>query len=102
MDENKELNEVDEAVEQVDTAQMTTEEIKEAVNKTLEKVRNDAMILGYRVACQTIVQMLAPSLQPNCSKREHERTAKKVVEFCSKALKQPEKQEDEVTVTVQN
>jgi len=102
MDENKELNEIDEAVEQVDQLKTVNEDIKKAVQETLEKVRRDAMVLGYRVACQTIVQMLAPSLQPNCSKREHERTAKKVVEFCSKALKQPDNKEDEVTVTVQN
>lgn len=102
MDENKELNEVDEAVEQVDSLQTVNEDIKKAVQETLDKVRFDAMTLGYKVACQTIMQMLAPSLQPNCSKREHERTAKKVVEFCGKTLKQTEKNEDEPVVTVQN
>lgn len=102
MDENMNLNEVDEAVEQIDPLKEVDENIKEAVQKTLEKVRFDAMTLGYKVACQTVVQMLMPCLQPNCSKREHERTAKKVVEFCSKALKQPDKNEDEPVITVQN
>lgn len=88
-------NEVEEAVEQVDTGKMTTEELKDAVAKTLEKVRNDAMVLGYRVACQTIVQMLVPCLQPNVSRRELERSIKKVIEFAGKALKQPDE-------TVQN
>ena len=92
-------NEVAESVEQVDTGKMTTEDLKDAVAKTLEKVRNDAMILGYRVACQTIVQMLVPCLQPNTSRRELERTIKKVVEFAGKALKQPE---NDTAETVQN
>ena len=98
MEENMIPNEVDETVEQVDTSNMTSEDLKEAVKQTMEKVRNDAMILGYRVACQTIAQMLAPCLQPNVSKRELERAIKKVLEFAGKALKQPEKTEDNTTV----
>lgn len=103
MEENMIPNEIDEAVEQVDTSNMTTEDLKDAVKNTLEKVRNDAMILGYRVACQTIVQMLVPCLQPNVSKRELERSIKKVLEFAGKALKQPdEKNEENTAETVQN
>lgn len=103
MEENMIPNEIDEAVEQVDTSNMTTEDLKDAVKSTLEKVRNDAMILGYRVACQTIVQMLVPCLQPNVSKRELERSIKKVVEFAGRALKQPdEKNEENAEETVQN
>lgn len=102
MEENMIPNEVDEAVEQVDTSNMTSEDLKEAVKQTMEKVRNDAMILGYRVACQTIAQMLAPCLQPNVSRRELERTFKKVLEFAGKALKQTEKNEDNTGETIQN
>ena len=102
MEENMIPNEVDEAVEQVDTSNMTNEDLKEAVKQIMEKVRNDAMILGYRVACQTISQMLVPCLQPNVSKRELERSIKKVLEFAGKALKQPEKKEEDNTETVQN
>jgi hypothetical protein len=99
MEENMIPNEIDEAVEQVDTSNMTTEDLKEAVKTTMEKVRNDAMVLGYKVACQTIVQMLAPCMQQNTSKRELERSIKRVVEFASKALKQ---KENESAKTVQN
>lgn len=102
MEENMIPNEIDEAVEQVDTSNMTTEDLKDAVKSTLEKVRSDAMVLGYKVACQTIVQMLVPCLQPNVSKRELERSIKKVLEFAGKALKQPDKKEEDNTETVQN
>ena len=103
MDENKNLNEINEAVEAVDTSEMSNEELKKAVGDYLTKERGQAMILGYRVACQTILQMIAPWRQPGCSKREQERIFKKLEEFCSKALKQDDNKEVEDTAeTVQN
>jgi stress response protein SCP2 len=66
--------------------------------QTLDKVRNDGIVAGYRVACMTIMQMIALWHQPNCSHREYERIFKKVEDFCGKALKQSEKNEE----TVQN
>lgn len=99
MDENKNLNEVDEAVEAVDTSEMSNEELKKAIGDYLSKERRKSMILGYRVACQTILQMIAPWRQPNCSHREYERIFKKLEEFCGKALKQDE---EATEATVQN
>lgn len=100
MDENKTLNEVDEAVAEVDdVADMSNDELKEAINGTLERIRNQSMILGYRTACMTIMQMISGWHKPNCSHREYERIFKKVEDFCAKALKQEEKTNDE---TVQN
>ena len=98
MDENKNLNEVDEAVEAVDSSEMSNEELKKAVGDYLTKERGQAMILGYRVACQTMLQMIAPWRQPGCSKREHERIFKKLEEFCGKALKQDKSEASEETV----
>ena len=103
MDENKTLNEVDEAVAEVDgMADMSNDELKEAINGTLERIRNQNMILGYRTACMTIMQMISGWHKPNCSHREYERIFKKVEEFCGKALKQEEKTAEEVEETVQN
>ena len=99
MDEHNTINEVEESVSDVDTQTMSDEELKEAVNKTLEKVRSDAMILGYRVACTTIMQLISPWHNPHCSHREYERIFKKVEEFCGKALKQDGESAEE---TVQN
>lgn len=99
MDENKTLNEVDEAVEAVDTSEMSNEELKKAIGDYLTKERNKSMILGYRVACRTILQMIARWRQSGCSKREYERIFKELEEFCGKALKQEEETSAE---TVQN
>lgn len=98
MDENKNL-EIDEAVAEVDTTEMSQEELKKAMGDFLTKERGQSMILGYRVACSTIMQMISGWHKPNCSHREYERIFKKVEEFCGKALKQDEKESSE---TVQN
>ena len=99
MEENMNLNEVDEAVASIDTSAMNNDELKSAINKTLEKIRNQGIIIGYRVACQTILQIIEPWRQPNCSHREYERIFKKLEEFCGKALKQDE---EATEATVQN
>lgn len=97
MEETKIPNEVNEAVAEIDSSEMSKEELEKAIGDFLTKERGKSMILGYRVACQTILQMIAPCLQPNCSKREHERVVKKIVQFCDKALQQDEEKAEEST-----
>lgn len=88
MDENENLNET------VDT---DNEKLKKAIGDYLTKERGQSMILGFRVACKTILEMIAPCHQPKCAKREYERTFKKLEEFCVKALKQDEPDNTEET-----
>lgn len=88
MEENKNLNEVEEAVAEVDTSSMTNDELKQAITKQLEKVRNDGIIVGYKVAARVIIDIIAPWRKPNCSHREYERIFRKIEEFYGKALKQ--------------
>ena len=103
MEENMHLNEVNEAVAEVDNTEMSQEELKKKIGDFLTKERGDAMILGYRVACQTVLQMIAPWRQKGCSHREYERIFKKLEEFCGKALKQDETEADEnAATTAQN
>lgn len=90
MDENKNPNEIEEAVAEVDGKSMQDDELKAAITKQLEKIRNENIIVGYRVACQTVIDLIAPWHQPNCSKRELERILKKLEEFCMKGLKRDE------------
>ena len=99
MDENKNMNEVDEAVSEVDVAPMNDEELREAMKKFIEKERGQSMIAGYRVACMTIMQLIAGWHAPGTSKREYERIFKKLEEFCGKALKQDENDTEDATET---
>lgn len=99
MGKNNNMDEINEAVSDVDPSEMSKEELKKAMGDFLTKERGKSMILGYRVACQTIMQLISPWHQKNCSHREYERIFKKVEEFCGKALKQDENNTEE---TVQN
>lgn len=95
---NNNLNEIDESLSGVDPSEMSQEELKKAIGDFLSKERSDSMILGFRVACQSVLEKIAPWRQKNCSHREYERIFKKVEEFCLTALKQDE----EVEETAQN
>ena len=90
MDENENLTEVEETVAEVDDKSMDDDALKEAITKQLEKIRNENIIVGYRVACQTVIDLIAPWHRPKCSKRELERILKKLEEFCMKGLKRDE------------
>ena len=97
MDENKTINEVEEAVSEVDPAAMNDEQLKEEMKKFIEKERGQSMILGYRVACMTMMQLIAEWHDPQASKRQYERIFKKVEEFCNKALKQDDSDAEDST-----
>ena len=90
MDENENLSAVDEAVAEVDDKSMQDDELKAAITKQLEKIRNENIIVGYRVACQTVIDLIEPWRQPNCSKRELESILKKLEAFRMKGLKRDE------------
>ena len=77
-----------------DAIQVSDDELKEVVEETLERMRTQSLMLGYRTACMTIMQLIAEWHKPNCSFREHERIFKKVEEFCGKALQQEKDQGD--------
>ena len=99
MEETKNLNELDESLSDEDSVEMSNEELKEKIGAFLTEERSKSMILGYRVCCQTVLQMISPWRQKNCSHRQYERIFKEVEEFCSKALKQGNNETEE---TVQN
>ena len=84
--------ETNEIIPDVDLSNVP-EDVKEAIGQFISKERTNSMILGFRVACRTILQDIETWREPNVSKREYERIFKRVEEFCAKALK---------TETVQN
>lgn len=103
MKENKNINEVEEAVAEVDVSSMPDDELKQAITKQLEKVRNDGIIIGYKVAARTMIDIIAPWRKPKCSHREYERIFKKLEEFYGKALKEDaEAAPKDDNLTVQN
>ena len=107
MEENKNLNEVEEAVAEVDTSNMDNEELKGAINETLSKIRTQSMILGFRVNCKTILDMISafertPGTKSN---NDHKRLIKDIKKFCEQGLARQMNENGEVEVpeeTAQN
>ena len=103
MEDNNNLNVIDESLSEIDPTDMSQEELKQKIGDFLTQERGKSMILGYRVCCRTVLEMIAPWHQKNCSHREYERIFKKVEEFCGKALRQDENDTEASTdETVQN
>lgn len=107
MEENKNINEVEEAVEEVDGSSMSNDELKGAIEDTLSKIRTQSMILGFRVSCQTILDKITtfertPGTKSN---NDHKRLIKDIKKFCEQGLERKMNENGEIEVpeqTVQN
>jgi hypothetical protein len=83
------------------------EELKEAIEDTLSKIRNQSMILGFRVACSTIKDKIdkferAPGSKSN---NDHKRLIKDIKKFVDQGLARQMNENGEVEVpeeTTQN
>lgn len=74
MDENEEKS----------VEELTTDELKQAVNDTLERVRTQAMLLGAQVICSVILQKIE-AFQGQPGKRtmnDYKRLTKDIEQYC--------------------
>ena len=74
MDENEEKS----------VEELTTDELKQAVNETLEKVRTQALLLGAQVICSVILQKIE-AFQKQPGKRtmnDYKRLVKDIEQYC--------------------
>lgn len=74
MDENEEKS----------VEELTTEELKQVVNDTLEKVRTQALLLGAQAMCSVILQKI-DVFQKQPGKRtmnDYKRLTKDIEQFC--------------------
>lgn len=107
MEENKNINEVEEAVAEVDTSEMSNDELKGAINETLSKIRTQSMILGFRVSCQSILDKIAAFERTPGSKsnNDHKRLIKDIKKFVEQGLARKMNENGEIEVpeeTAQN
>ena len=74
MDENEEKS----------VEELTTDELKQAVNDTLERVRTQAMLLGAQAICSVILQKIE-AFQGQPGKRtmnDYKRLTKDIEQYC--------------------
>lgn len=64
------------------------DDLKEAIEETLSKIRRQSMLLGFQVACQTVLdKIVAFERKPGSkSNNDHKRLIKDVKQFVEQAL----------------
>ena len=86
----------------------TNDELKEAIEVQLSKIRSQSMILGFRVSCQTILDKITAFERTpgNKSNNDHKRLIKDIKKFCEIGLARKMNENGEIEIpeseTVQN
>ena len=105
------MEELNNPIEEQENPVMNDEELKGAIEERLSKIRTQSMILGFRVACQTIRDKIVAFERTPGSKsnNDHKRLIKDIKQFVEQGLARKmnengeiEIPEDPVTETVQN
>lgn len=66
----------------------TNDELKGAIETTLSKIRRQSMLLGFQVACQTVLDKITAfeRKQGSKSNNDHKRLIKDIKQFVEQAL----------------
>lgn len=93
-------NEVTEAVAEVDAPTVSNEELKEAINRTLSKIRTQSMLLGARASSKSILDKItAFERTPGAkSNNDHKRLIKDIKKFVETALSRKMNENGEIEV----
>lgn len=98
MEENKN------PIEEQENDIMADDELKDAIEEQLSKIRNQSMILGFRVACQTILNKInaferAPGSKSN---NDHKRLIKDIKQFVEQGLARKMNENGEIEIPEKN
>lgn len=102
------MEELNNTIEEKEAPTMNDDELKGAIEEQLSKIRSQSMILGFRVACSTIRDMInkferSPGSKSN---NDHKRLIKEIKQFVEKGLARKMNENGEIEVpeseTVQN
>ena len=80
------------------------DELKNAIEEQLSKIRSQSMILGFRVACQTVLDKISafertPGTKSN---NDHKRLIKEIKKFVETGLSRHMNENGEIEETVQD
>jgi len=102
------MEELNNTIEEQEAPTMNDDELKGAIEEQLSKIRSQSMILGFRVACSTIRDMINKfeSSPGSKSNNDHKRLIKEIKQFVEKGLARKMNENGEIEVpeseTVQN
>ena len=79
---------------------LNDDELKGAIEEQLSKIRTQSMILGFRVACQTILDKIAVFERTPGSKsnNDHKRLIKEIKKFVEQGLARKMNENGEIEV----
>lgn len=82
------MEELNHPIEEQETPTMNDNELKDAIEEQLSKIRSQSMILGFRVACQTILDKINAFERTPGSKsnNDHKRIIKDIKKFVETGL----------------
>ena len=94
-------------IEEQENPSMNNDELKDAIEETLSKIRRQSMILGFRVSCQSILDKInAFERSPGSkSNNDHKRLIKDIKKFVEQGLARKMNENGEIEVpeeTTQN
>ena len=84
------------------------DELKGMIEEQMSKIRDQSMILGFRVACQTVLNKIVAfeNMSGNKSNNDHKRLIKDIKKFVEQGLARKANENDKVEIsesaTVQN
>lgn len=86
--DNVELNEQTNIEEETNISSEAKDELKDAIEETLSKLRRQSMLLGAQAICQTILdKILVFERKPGSkSNNDHKRLIKDIKNFCEVGL----------------
>lgn len=94
-------------IEEQENPSMNNDELKDAIEETLSKIRRQSMILGFRVSCQSILDKInAFERSPGSkSNNDHKRLIKDIKKFVEQGLARKMNENGEIEIpeeTTQN
>ena len=105
------MEELNNPIEEQEKPTMSDDELKGAIEEQLSKIRSQSMILGFRVACQTILDKISAfeRIPGSKSNNDHKRLIKDIKKFVETGLARKMNENGEIEIpedteseTVQN
>ena len=88
MDTNEEQMSLFEDSNEEEVKPEVVDELKDAIDETLSKIRRQSMLLGFQVSCQTVLDKITAFERKPGSKsnNDHKRLIKDIRAFCETGL----------------
>ena len=94
MEENKNT------IEEQESETVEKDDLKEAIEEQLSKIRRQSMVLGFKVSCQAVLDKIAAFDRTPGSKsnNDHKRLIKDIKKFCETGLSRNVNENGEIEV----